>query len=204
MKSLIKEFGSLFTLNDLDLGKTLIIKHSIKLTDNGSFKERYRHNPPHQFDEVKKHLQEMLEIGAIHKPYIPWASAVVLVWKRDGSLQFCIDLHMLNAKMVKNAYYMPHIDETLDCLNGTRIFTSLDLKSGYLLVELDEESKKLTAFTVGPLSFYKCKQMPFGFTNVPAIFQRLLETCLGDLHLNWRIVYIDDIIIYLKNPKEHI
>ena len=81
---------------------------------------------------------------------------------------------------------------------------SLDLKSGYWQVEMDEASKPLTAFTVGPLGFYECKRMSFGLTNAPATFQRLMESCLGDLHLNWCIIYLDDVIVFLKTPKEHI
>ena len=92
----------------------------------------------------------------------------------------------------------------MDCLEGSIIFTSLDLKSGYWQVEMDEASKPLTAFTVGPLGFYECERMPFGLTNAPATFQRLMESCLGDLHLNWCIIYLDDVIVFLKTPKEHI
>ena len=99
---------------------------------------------------------------------------------------------------------MPRIDETSDCLNGACIFSSLDLKAGYWQVELDEASKAYTAFTVGPLSFYHCQRMPFGLTNAPATFQHLMETCLGDLHLNWCIIYLDDIIIFSKTRKDHI
>ena len=113
----------------------------------------------------------MLEIGAISESKSPWASAVVLVRKKDGSLRFCIDLRKLNARTIKDAYSLPRIEETLDCLNGAQRFTSLDLKLGYWQVELDEVSKGLTAFTVGPLGFYQCKCMPFGLTNTPATFQ---------------------------------
>ena len=88
---LIKDFGFLFALNDLDLGKISIVKHTIKLTDYTPFKERYHRSPPHQFEEVRKHLQEMLEIGAIRCSSSPWASAVVLIQKKDGSLRFCIE-----------------------------------------------------------------------------------------------------------------
>ena len=103
----------------------------------------------------------------------------------------------------KDAYSLPRIDETLDCLGGSIIFTSLDLKSGYWQVEMDKMSK-LTAFTVGPFGFYECERMPFGLTNAPATFQRLMESCLGELHLNWCIIYLDDIIVFSKTPKEHI
>ena len=105
---------------------------------------------------------------------------------------------------MKDAYSLPRIDEMLDCLNGAQWFTSLDLKSGYWQVELDEDSKALTAFTVGPLGFYQCERMPFGLTNTPATFQRLMESCLGDMHLKWVIIYLDDIIIFSKTPREHI
>ena len=69
---------------------------------------------------------------------------------------------------------------------------------------MDEESKALTAFIIGPLGFYQCECMPFGLTNSPATFQRLMESCLGDMHLKWVIIYLDDIIIFSKTPKEHI
>ena len=146
----------------------------------------------------------MLKIGAIRKSNSPWASAVVLVRKKDGSLRFCIDLRKLNSRTIKDAYGLPRIEETLDCLGGSIIFTSLDLKSGYWQVEMDETSKPLTAFTVGPLGFYECERMPFRLTNAPSTFQRLMESCLGDLHLNWCIIYLDDVIVFSKTPKDHI
>ena len=146
----------------------------------------------------------MGEIGAIHKSQSPWASAVVLVRKKTGELRFCIDLRKLNACTIKDAQTLPRIEDSLDSLNGAIIFTSLDLKSGYWQVELDEESIPYTAFTLGPLGFYECLRMPFGLTNAPATFQRLMENCLGDLHLNWCIIYLDDIIVYSKMPEEHV
>ena len=92
----------------------------------------------------------------------------------------------------------------MDCLNGAIIFTSLDLKAGYWQVEMEENSIPYSAFTVGPLDFYECVHMPFGLTNTPATFQHLMESCLGDYHLKYCIIYLDDIIIFSKTPKEHI
>ena len=204
VRKVLADHHDIFALDNLELGRTDLVKHTIKLSDPTPFKERYRHIPPHQFEEVRKHLKEMEEIGAIRRSNSPWASPVVLVRKKDGSLRFCIDLQKLNERTVKDAYSLPRIEESLDCLNGARIFTSLDLKSGYWQEELDEESIPLTAFTVGPLGFYECIHMPFGLTNAPATFQRLMESCLGDLHLNWCIIYLDDVIIHSKSPEEHI
>ena len=117
------------------------------------------------YDDVRSHIQEMLDIGAIHQLHSLWTSTVVLVWKKDGGLRFCIDLRKLNNQTVKDVYSLPQIDETLDSLQGSQWFSSLNLKSGYWQVKMDEESKPLTAFTVGPLGFYKCERMPFRLTN---------------------------------------
>ena len=83
------------------------------------------------YNDVRAHIQEMLDIGAICKSHSPWASVVVLVWKKDGGLRFCIDLRKLNEWTIKDAYSLPQIDETLDSLQGSQWFSSLDLKSGY-------------------------------------------------------------------------
>ena len=203
-KDLFEEYHDIFALGAMELGKTSLVKHVIKLNDHQPFKERYRRIPPHQYEEVRKHLQEMEDIGAIRRSKSPWASPVVLVQKKDGSLRFCIDLRKLNSRTVKDAYSLPRIEESLDCLNGSKIFTSLVLKSGYWQVELDDDSIPLTAFTVGPLGFYECVRMPFGLTNAPATFQRLMESCLGELHLNWCIIYLDDVIIFSEDPEEHL
>ena len=156
------------------------------------------------YDDVRAHIQEMLDIGAIRKSHSLWVSAVVLVRKKDGGLRFCRDLRKLNKQAIKDAYSLPQIDETLDSLQGSQWFSSLDLKSGYWQVKMDEESKRLTAFTVGLLGFYECKRMPFRLTNAPATFQRLMETCLGDLNLNWCIIYLDDIVIFSKDLASHL
>ena len=195
-----KDYHHIFALDDLELGRMDMVKHVIRLDNKVPFHERYRRIPPHQYEEVKNHLKEMLEIGAIRKSQSPWASTIVLVRKKDGALRFCIDLRKLNARTIKDAQTLPRIEESLDSLCGAVIFTSLDLKSGYWQVELDEDSIPYTAFTIGPLGFYECLRMPFGLTNAPATFQRLMENCLGDLHLNWCIIYLDDIIIYSKTP----
>ena len=203
-KDLFREYAHIFALESLEMGHMSLVKHKIKLDNYTPFEERYQQIPPTLFDEVKKHLKEMIQVGAIRHSERLWASAVVLVRKKDGSLCFCIDLRRLNAHTVKDTYSLPHIDETLDCLSGAIIFTSLDLKSGYWQVEMDKESKPLTAFTVGPLGFYECKRMPFRLTNAPTTFQCLMESCLGELHLNWCIIYLDDIIVFSKTPEEHL
>ena len=113
------------------MGKTPLVQHEIWLSNNTPFKERYRRIPPHQYEEVRKHLQEMLDIGAICRSTSAWASPVVLVCKKDGSLRFCIDLRKLNNQTIKDAQSLPRIKDSLNCLDGATIFTRLDLQSGY-------------------------------------------------------------------------
>ena len=121
-------------------------------------------NTPHMYNDMKAHLLEMLDMVPSGN-HSPWASVVVLVSKKDGSLRFCIDLRKLNNWTSKDATSLPCIQETLDSLQGSQRFSLLNLKSGYWQVKMDEESKSLMAFTVGPSGFYDCDRMPFGLTN---------------------------------------
>ena len=150
---LLLKWEPLFVHSDLDLGKTALIKHKIQLTDQTPFKEHYWHIPLHMYDDMRAYIQEMLDITDIHKLHSLWASTVVLVWKKDGGLIFCIDLGKLNNQTLKDVYSLPWIDKTLYSLQGSQWLSSLDLKSGYWQVTMDEDSKPLTAFTVGPLGF---------------------------------------------------
>ena len=111
MDEVIERYHHIFAVEDLEMGRTDLVKHEIKLTSYVPFKERYRRIPPHQYEEVRKHLDEMLRIGAIRRSNSPWASAVVLVRKKDGALRFCIDLRKLNERTIKDAYSLPRIEE---------------------------------------------------------------------------------------------
>ena len=146
----------------------------------------------------------MLEAGAIRPSNSPWCNAVVLVHKKDGGLCFCIDFRKLNARTKKDSHPLPHIQKTLNSLVGARVFSTLNLKSGFWQIMMDEESKQYTAFTVGNLGFFECERMPFGLCNAPATFQRLMQSCLGELNLTYCLIYLDDVIIYAKNEEEQL
>ena len=204
LKHVIMKNHQAFAVEKLEMGRTNIVQHHIELTDKTPFKERYRRIAPAQFEEVRKEIDDMLSCGAIQKSRSPWASAVVLARRKDGRLRFCIDLRKLNERTIKDAQTLPRIDESLDTIGGSKFFSSLDLKAGYWQVEMDEESRPYTAFTVGPLGFYECVRMPFGLTNAPSTFQRLMETCLEDINLKFCVIYLDDIIIFSKTLMEQI
>ena len=107
-------------------------------------------------------------------------------------------------KQLKMPIAFLQLKKMLDCLNGAKWFTSSDLKSGYWQVEMEEDSKALTVSTIGPLGFNECEGMHFGLTNAPATFQHLMQSCLGNLHLQYCIIYLDDIIAFSKTPEEHL
>ena len=110
----------------------------------------------------------------------------------------------MNNRTVKDAHSHPKIESILDSLIGAKIFSTLNLKAGYWQVEMAEECKAYTAFTCGPLGCYECDTMPFGATNAPATFRRLVHDCLGDLNMNRCIVYLDNIIIFSDTKEEHL
>lgn len=203
-KSVLGRWREVFSQHDLDLGHATKVKHRIRLKEDTPFKERSRRIPPAMIEEVRQHLKEMLDLGVIRRSESPYASNIVLVKKKDGSLRFCIDLRRLNSLTVRDAYALPRIDDTLDALGGACWFSTLDLKSSYWQVELAEEDRHKTAFTVGPLGFWECNRMPFGLTNAPATFQRLMESCMGDLYLSYCLLYLDDIVVYSKTYEEHV
>ena len=146
----------------------------------------------------------MLESGTIRPSQSAWCNAVVLVWKKDGSLHFCINFCCLNAHMTKDSYPLPRIQEVLESLVGTGHFSCLDLKSGFWQIKMDEVSKQYTTFTIGNLGFFECNRMPFGLCNAPATFQWLMQNCMGELNLIYCLIYLDDLIVFLQMAEEHL
>ena len=186
------------------LGCTNTVKHKIEIDDSKPFKEHFRHISPHLLDEVRHHIDEMFEAGAIRPSNSPWCNAVVLVCKKDGELCFCIDFRKLNTKTKKDSYPLPRIQETLNSLVRARVFSTLGLTSGFWQIMMDEGSKQYTTFTVGNFGFFKCKRMPSGLCNAPATFQTLMQSCLGELNLTYCLIYLDNVIFYAKEEEEHL
>ncbi|XP_071142173.1 uncharacterized protein [Mytilus edulis] len=203
-KELIHRYQDIFFKGDDDIGHTSAVRHRIDLIDNVPFKQRHRRIPPSMLEEVRNHLQQLLSAGVIRRSHSPWSSNVVLVRKKDGKLRMCVDYRQLNLKTIKDLYALPRIEEILDSLGGNTYFTVLDMKSGYHQVEIEEEHKQRTAFTVGPLGFFEFNRLPFGLSNAPATYQRLMEECLGDLHTRICYIYLDDLIIFSKSIDEHL
>ena len=155
-------------------------------------------------EEVRSHLWEMLESGAIRPSQSAWCNAVVLVQRKDGGLWFCINFCCLNACMKKDSYPLPRIQEALESLVGAGYFSCFDLKSGFWEIKMKEASKQYTAFTVGNLGFFKCNHMPFGLCNALTTFQHLMQNCMGELNLIYCLIYLDNLIVSSQTVKEHL
>ena len=141
--------------------------------------------------------------GVVEQSVSPWASNVVVVNKKDGSLRFCVDYRRLNDATVKDAYPLPKIQDCLDALGGAQVFSAVDLRSGYHQVELDNAAKDKTSFVTRRGTF-RFTTMPFGLANAPATFQRLMDMVLSGLNFVMCLVYLDDIIVFSRTIEEHL
>ena len=161
-KRLLMEFHHIFCLEKNKMGCTNATEHVIELLPKQDelFKERFRRIAPYEVEEVRQHIQEMLDGGAIWPSQSPWCNAIVLVQKKDGTLRFCIDFRHLNARTKKDSYPIPKCLETMESLVGAQYFSTMDLKSSFWQVKVSEDSCQYMAFTVGSMGVYKFLRMP--------------------------------------------
>lgn len=198
----LAEKRHVFSLSEWDVGLAKDVEHRIRLSDSTPFRERSRRLAPADIEDVRQHLQQLLTAGIIRESPGPFASPIVVVRKKNGSIRICIDYRTLNSRTIPDQYTIPRIDDALDCLSGSKWFSVLDLRSGYYQIAMTDEDKEKTAF-ICPLGFYQFERMPQGITGAPATFQRLMEKAVGDMHLLQVIVYLDDIIVFGRTLEEH-
>nr|GEX22952.1 putative reverse transcriptase domain-containing protein [Tanacetum cinerariifolium] len=157
---------------------------------------------PSEMKELAKQLQELSEKGFIIPSSSPWGAPVLFVKKKDGSFRMCIDYRELNKLTVKNRYPLPRIDDLFDQLQGSSVYSTIDLRSGYHQLRVREQYVPKIAFRTR-YGHYEFQVMPFGLTNAPAIFMALMNRVCKPYLDKFVIVFIDDILIYSKNEKEH-
>ena len=203
LASLLNEFTDIFSSGPSDLGRTGIVQHRIDTGDHPPIKQAPRRIPMHQQGTVRQHVDDMLQHGLVQPSISPWAAPIVLVKKNDGSTRFCVDYRKLNDVTRKDAYPLPRIDETLDALDGAKVFTILDLATGYWQVAVDIADREKTAFTTRH-GLFEFQVMPFGLCNAPGTFQRLMEFVLAGLQWQTCLVYLDDVIVYGRDFDEHL
>ena len=203
-KQMLMEHHNIFSPDKNEIGCTDAAEHMIELLDTKPFKERFQRIAPPLVEEVREHLQEMLDLGAIRRSQSPWCYAVVLVCKKDGELWFCIDFRKLNNRTKKDAFPLPRMQETMESMVGAQFFSTMDLKSGFWQVKMAKESQQYTAFMVGSMGVYEFLRMSYGLCNALVTFQRLMQNCLGELNLTYALIYLDDVIVFSLAEEEHL
>lgn len=202
VRELLLRLKPVFSAFEGDLECTSRISHDISLLDDTHVRQRYRRIPPSEYEAVKAHIHQLLETLVIRESSSPYASPIVLLKKRDGSLRLCVDYRQLNKKTRKDAFPLPRIEESLDALSGAKWFSTMDLASGYNQVPVTEKDKLKTAFCT-PFGLFEFNRMPFGLCNAPGTFQRLME-CMFGVHCQTLLLYLDDIIVFSSSVEEHL
>jgi hypothetical protein len=158
--------------------------------------------PPNELAELKIQLQDLLDKGYIRPSASPWGCSALFVKKKDNSLRLCVDYRPLNAVTIKNKYPLPRIDILFDQLAGAKVFSKIDLRSGYHQIKIRSSDIPKIAFSTR-YGLYEYLVMLFGLTNAPAYFMYLLDSVFMQELDKFIVVFIDDILIYSKNPEAH-
>nr|GEY28434.1 putative reverse transcriptase domain-containing protein [Tanacetum cinerariifolium] len=152
--------------------------------------------------DLSKQLKELSDKGFIRHSSSPWGALVLFVKKRNGSFRMCIDYQELNKLTVKNRYPLPRIDDLFDQHQGTSVYSKIEMRSGYHQLRVQEEDLPKTAFRTR-YGHYEFQVMPFGLTNAPTVFMHIVNRVCKPYLDKFVIDFIDDILIYSKDEKEH-
>jgi hypothetical protein len=155
-----------------------------------------------ELKELKKQLTELQEAGYIRPSSSPWGAPVLFVQKKDGSQWMCVDYRSLNDVTVKNKYLLPHIEDLFDQMRGARVFSKIDLRSGYHQMRIRPSDIPRTAFSTR-YGLYEFTVMSFGLTNAPAYFMNLMNKAFMEYLDRFVVVFIDDILIYYQSDSDH-
>lgn len=194
--------SEVFSTHEFDVGCCKSTHHTIKTSEDKPFRERSRRLPPADVEALRTHLSQLKDAGIITESRSPYASPIVVVRKKNGKIRMCVDFRTLNRRTIPDQYTVPRIEDALTCLNGSKWFSVLDLRSGYYQVPMNEADKEKTAF-ICPVGFYQFERMPQGVSGAPATFQRIMEQTVGDMNLLEVLVYLDDLIVFGATLEEH-
>jgi hypothetical protein len=155
-----------------------------------------------ELKQLQLQLEELMKKGYIHPSVSPWDALVLFVKKKDGTLRLCIDFRQLNKVTMKNRYPLPRIDDLFDQLKDAKIFSKIDLRSGYHQVRIKDEDINKTAFRTR-YGHYEFTVVLFGLSNAPFVFMSLVNEVFRDYLDKFVIVFLDGILVYSRTEEEH-
>ena len=202
-KTMLFEEKEAFGRHADDIGSVPELQLDLQTTDETPVQRNYNSIPKPLYSDVKKHIQTLLDKKWIQKSKSSWSSPIVIARKKDGGIRLCCDFRLLNKKTIPDKHPLPRIQESLDNLQGSTYFSTLDLSRAYYQGYMGQESRKKTAF-VTPWGFYEWIRIPFGLTNAVPVFQRFMEETLEDFRDEFAIPYLDDTIVHSNNVLDHI
>ena len=203
-EALMSEFSDIFATEERPYGRTDLIKLHIDVGRARPIKQRAYRVLPHMQREVDKQIQKLLKHDIIRPSNNPYSSPLLLVKKKNkDEYRVVIDYRKINQQILKSALPLPVLEQCLDTLGGNSLFSTIDFASGYFQVELDEDSKHITAFTTGE-SLFEFNVLPQGLTNSPGEFQSLMQSLFKGMTKDQAVIYLDDVCFYSKTFDEHI
>jgi len=203
LAKLLRDFEDVFAKDEFDLGNFTALEHSIDTGDAKPVKQGIRRTPACFVGEEEAHLKKMLEAGVIEESTSDWASAPVLIRKKDGNVRWCIDYRALNNVTVKDTFPLPLVEDCMDTLSGNIWFSKLDANSAYWQVKVKKEDRKKTAF-ITKYGLFEHVRMGFGLCNAVSTFSRVMSLILRGM--TWKIVlaFLDDVLVMGKDMNDHL
>ena len=215
---LCEKYDDIISKNSGDIGKTMLVEMEIDTGNHPPIVSKLYTLPIKHYEWVQREIETLEKAGIIERSMSPWASPVVIVPKKSipgdpPRRRMCVDYRRINKLQPKvtnvdsgkgciSLIPLPKIDELYAKLKGYKVFSSLDLRSGYYHIGLTDSAKPKSAFVLSSLGKYQFNRVPFGLTQAPAYFQKLINDVLRGC--NFAMGYLDDIIIYSGSQKEHL